>query len=66
VAISGPHKVTKKLDTNALKKKQILEREDSIMRSFITYASPNIIMVIKSRRIRWTGHVARIGEMKYA
>jgi hypothetical protein len=26
------------------------------------YASPNIIRVIKSRRIRWTGHVARLGE----
>jgi hypothetical protein len=27
------------------------------------YASPNIIMVIKSRRMRWVGHVARMGEM---
>jgi hypothetical protein len=26
------------------------------------YSSPNIITVIKSRRIRWAGHVARIGE----
>jgi hypothetical protein len=26
------------------------------------YSSPNIIQVIKSRRIRWTGHVARMGE----
>jgi hypothetical protein len=26
------------------------------------YSSPNIIRVIKSRRIRWAGHVARIGE----
>jgi len=25
-------------------------------------ASPKIIWVIKSRRIRWTGHVARIGR----
>jgi hypothetical protein len=24
--------------------------------------SPNIIRVIKSRRIRWAGHAARIGE----
>jgi hypothetical protein len=27
------------------------------------YASPNIVRVIKSRRTRWAGHVARIGEM---
>jgi hypothetical protein len=26
------------------------------------YASPNIIRHIKSRRIRWAGHVARMGE----
>jgi hypothetical protein len=26
------------------------------------YSSPNIIMVIESRRMRWAGHVARMGE----
>jgi len=26
------------------------------------YCSPNIVRVIKSRRMRWVGHVARIGE----
>jgi hypothetical protein len=26
------------------------------------YSSPNIIRVIKSRRIRWAGHVACMGE----
>jgi hypothetical protein len=26
------------------------------------YSSPNIIMVIKSRRMRWAGHVALMGE----
>jgi hypothetical protein len=26
------------------------------------YSSPNIVKVIKSRRMRWAGHVARIGE----
>jgi hypothetical protein len=26
------------------------------------YSSPNIIRVIKSRRLRWVGHVARMGE----
>jgi hypothetical protein len=26
------------------------------------YSSPNIIRVIKSRRMRWAGHIARMGE----
>jgi hypothetical protein len=26
------------------------------------YPSPNIIRVIKSRRMRWVGHAARMGE----
>jgi hypothetical protein len=26
------------------------------------YSSPNIVRVIKSSRLRWAGHVARIGE----
>ena len=26
------------------------------------YSSPNIIQVIKSGRMRWAGHVARMGE----
>jgi hypothetical protein len=26
------------------------------------YSSPNIIKQIKSRRMRWAGHVARVGE----
>jgi hypothetical protein len=28
------------------------------------YASPYIIRVIKSRKMRWVGHVARMGEMR--
>ena len=28
------------------------------------YSSANIILVIKSRRIRWVGHVARMGDRK--
>jgi hypothetical protein len=26
------------------------------------YSSPNIVRVTKSRRMRWVGHVARMGE----
>jgi hypothetical protein len=28
------------------------------------YSSPNIVRVIKSRRMRWTGHVVRMGERR--
>ena len=28
------------------------------------YSSPNIVRVIKSRRMRWAGRVARIGERR--
>jgi hypothetical protein len=26
------------------------------------YSSPNVVRVIKSRRMRWAGHVARMGK----
>ena len=29
------------------------------------YSSPNIVRVIKLRRMRWAGHVARMGEERY-
>jgi hypothetical protein len=28
------------------------------------YSSPNIIRMMKSRRMRWAGYVARVGEKK--
>jgi hypothetical protein len=28
------------------------------------YSSPSIIRIIKSRRMRWAGHVARMGEKR--
>ena len=28
------------------------------------YSSPNIVGVIKSRRMRWAGHIARMGEWR--
>jgi hypothetical protein len=33
---------------------------------YALYSSPNIIRVIKSRRLRWAGHVARMGERRVA
>jgi hypothetical protein len=30
------------------------------------YASPNVIRAIKSRSMRWTGHIAHMGEMRKA
>jgi hypothetical protein len=29
------------------------------------YLLPNIVRVVKSRRMRWAGHVARIGKDRY-
>jgi hypothetical protein len=29
------------------------------------YSSPNITRMIKSRSMRWVGHVARMGERRY-
>jgi hypothetical protein len=33
---------------------------------YAVYSSPNIIRVIKSRRLRWAGHVARVGKRRGA
>ena len=30
------------------------------------YCSPNIVRLIKSRRMRWEGHTARVGNRKVA
>jgi hypothetical protein len=31
---------------------------------YALYSSPNIIRVMKLRRLRWTGHVTRMGERR--
>jgi hypothetical protein len=31
-----------------------------------SYSSPSIIRVIKSRRMQWAGHIARMGEKRTA
>jgi hypothetical protein len=33
---------------------------------YVLHSSPNIIRVIKSRRLRWVGHTARIGQRRGA
>jgi hypothetical protein len=33
---------------------------------YALYSSPNIIRVMKSRRLRWAGHMARMGERRCA
>jgi hypothetical protein len=33
---------------------------------YALYSSPNIIQVIKSRRLRWLGHLERVGEVRGA
>ena len=41
--------------------------EGSTMRNFIVCTlSPNVVRVIKSRRLRWPGHVARMEEVRSA
>jgi hypothetical protein len=38
--------------------------ENCIIRSFITCTAPSIIRMIKSRRMIWVGHVARMGKRR--
>jgi hypothetical protein len=38
-------------------------KEDEV---YYLYASQNAIWVIKHRRMRWAGHVARMGERRFA
>jgi hypothetical protein len=33
--------------------------------SKVPHSSPSIVMLIKSRRIRWARHVIHVGEMRY-
>jgi hypothetical protein len=50
-----------------LRGKKWQEAGECCIMSFVTwYPSPNIIRVIKSRRMRWVGHVAHMGEMRNA
>jgi len=56
---------------NKVLRRMFEPRRDDVMRDWRRlhneelndlYPSPNIVRVIKSRRMRWAGHVARMGE----
>jgi hypothetical protein len=34
------------------------------LKALVLYSLPNIVRVIKSRRLRWAGHVVRVGEVR--
>jgi hypothetical protein len=39
--------------------------ENYVMRNLLTCTLHHVIRVNKSRRMRWAGHVARMGEEKF-
>jgi len=41
---------------------QIATVTSKIYAVYTLYCSPNIVRVIKWRKMRWAGHVARVGE----
>ena len=50
--------------TTPLRKKHILRIIHKLHNEELNdlYSLPNIVRVVKSRRMRWAGHVARMGE----
>ena len=50
--------------TSGLKRDEMTGKERRIRNKELhdLYSSPNIIRVIKSRRMGWVGHVARMGD----
>ena len=48
------------------KRKEVIGQWRQLHNEELTYlySSPNIIQVTKSRRIRWAGHAARVGERR--
>jgi hypothetical protein len=51
-----------------LKRKEVLGERRRLHNEKLRdlYSSPSIITIIKSRRMRWAGHVARMGEKRNA
>jgi len=50
------------------KKDEVIEEWRKLLKEelYDLYCSPSIVRVIKAKRIRWAGHVARIGERRGA
>ena len=58
---------------NRMLRKILLPKRDEVTREWrklhneeldVLYCSPNIVRVIKWRRMKWAGYVARIGERR--
>jgi hypothetical protein len=47
-----------------LKRDEVRKVHDAELRNF--YSSPELIIIIKTRRMSWAGHVGRIGEKRNA
>jgi hypothetical protein len=45
---------------------QLFSRMTLVVMHHNLYSSPNVIRMIKSSRMRWAGHVARMGETRNA
>jgi hypothetical protein len=54
--ISGPERDEVTVEWRRLHNKEL----------YALYSSPDIIRVIKTRTLRWAGHIARVGERRGA
>ena len=52
------------MEYSGLKRDEVIEEWRKLHNDELNdlYCSPNIVWVIKWRRMRWAGHVARMGE----
>jgi hypothetical protein len=62
--LKGGKKEERGLETNSLVNSFELKLHNEELHNL--YSSPSIIRMIKSRRMRWAGHVTRMGEKRKA
>jgi hypothetical protein len=62
--VSWKHRVTCNMDNLNNKEATSEEIANTVIGIMLhsLYSSPNIVRVIKSKRMRWVGHVARMGR----